>query len=67
MIDQTGKQASACASTQPRANAACYDRKLDQVIVALSSGCTFTFPPSPPPRGPTVRAVGAHEKPPNRR
>jgi hypothetical protein len=31
--------------TEPRAEKARYDRKLDRVIVDLTNGCTFTFPP----------------------
>lgn len=30
---------------ESRANAARYDKKLDRVIVELTNGCTFTFPP----------------------
>jgi hypothetical protein len=30
---------------EPRAAAARYDRQGDQVIVELTNGCTFTFPP----------------------
>ena len=30
---------------QPRAAAARYDRQLGRVIVELTNGCTFTFPP----------------------
>ena len=31
--------------TEPRATAARYDRQLDRVIVDLTNGCTFAFPP----------------------
>jgi len=30
---------------EPRAVAACYDRKSGRVIVDLANGCTFAFPP----------------------
>jgi len=30
---------------EPRADAARYDRRLDRVIVELTNGCTFAFPP----------------------
>ena len=39
---ERGKQALA---TEPRAAAARYDAKLDRVIVDLTNGCTFAFPP----------------------
>jgi hypothetical protein len=32
-------------SSEPRAASARYDRKLDSVIVELTNGCTFAFPP----------------------
>jgi hypothetical protein len=31
--------------TEPRAAKARYDRKLDRIIVDLTNGCTFAFPP----------------------
>lgn len=31
--------------SEPRATAARYDRQLDRVIVDLTNGCTFAFPP----------------------
>ncbi|WP_218275275.1 DUF2442 domain-containing protein, partial [Pseudomonas sp. GP01-A4] len=31
--------------TEPRAATARYDRQLDRVIVDLTNGCTFAFPP----------------------
>ncbi|HEX5325684.1 MAG TPA: DUF2442 domain-containing protein [Acetobacteraceae bacterium] len=30
---------------EPRAGAARYDRQLDRVVVELTNGCTFAFPP----------------------
>jgi hypothetical protein len=33
------------ATTEPRAAAARYDRKLSRVVVELTNGCTFAFPP----------------------
>lgn len=39
---ERGKQAQ---ETEPRAAAARYDRQLDRVIVDLTNGCTFAFPP----------------------
>lgn len=37
-----GKHALA---TEPRAASARYDRKLDRIVVDLTNGCTFAFPP----------------------
>jgi hypothetical protein len=37
-----GKQA---LETEPRAASARYDPKLDRVVVDLTNGCTFAFPP----------------------
>jgi len=37
-----GRQA---AANEPRAASARYDRKLDRVVVDLTNGCTFAFPP----------------------
>ena len=44
-IDAALQRGREVRSHEPRANAAHYDRKLDRVIVALTNGCTFTFPP----------------------
>lgn len=33
------------AANEPRASTARYDRKLDRVVVDLTNGCTFGFPP----------------------
>ena len=33
------------AETQPRAASARYDRKLDRIVIELTNGCTFEFPP----------------------
>ena len=30
---------------EPRAESACYDRQLDRLVVELTNGCTFAFPP----------------------
>lgn len=35
----------AAASSEPRAKSARYDRRLDRVVVELTNGCTFAFPP----------------------
>ncbi len=39
---ERGRQA---LETEPRAVAARYDRKLGRVVVDLTNGCTFAFPP----------------------
>lgn len=44
-IDAALQRGRDTRSQEPRANAAHYDRKLDRVIVALTNGCTFAFPP----------------------
>lgn len=31
--------------SEPRAASAKYDRRSDRIVVALTNGCTFTFPP----------------------
>jgi len=52
MADLTGAQIDAAAKrgriardNEPRAASARYDRRRDRVIVELTNGCTFTFPP----------------------
>ena len=44
-IDAAALRGRAVRSGEPRAAAACYDRELKRVIVDLTNGCTFTFPP----------------------
>lgn len=44
-IDAALSRGQAARLREPRAAAARYDRQLGQVIVALTNGCTFTFPP----------------------
>jgi hypothetical protein len=39
---ERGKVARLC---EPRGTAARYDRQLDRIIVELTNGCTFAFPP----------------------
>jgi hypothetical protein len=44
-IDAALARGKAARSSEPRAAAARYDRELGRVIVDLSNGCTFAFPP----------------------
>ena len=44
-IDVAIERGRVALATEPRASAARYDRKLDRVIVDLTNGCTFAFPP----------------------
>jgi hypothetical protein len=44
-IDAALVRGREAAENEPRAAAARYDRKADRVIVELTSGATFTFPP----------------------
>ena len=44
-IDAALQRGEAAAATEPRAASAHYDRKLDKIIVELTNGCTFSFPP----------------------
>jgi hypothetical protein len=53
MVDLTNAQIDAALERgrearlhEPRANAAHYDRRLGRLIVDLTNGCTFAFPPS---------------------
>lgn len=45
-IDAALQRGNAAALNEPRAASARYDRKLGRVIVELTNGCTFSFPPS---------------------
>ncbi len=44
-IDAAAERGKAARRDEPRAAAARYDRKLGRVIVELTNGCTFAFPP----------------------
>jgi Protein of unknown function (DUF2442) len=44
-IDAALRRGQSARLQEPRANAARYDRQLDRVIVELTNGCTFAFPP----------------------
>ncbi|MEO9191557.1 MAG: DUF2442 domain-containing protein [Acetobacteraceae bacterium] len=44
-IDAAAERGRIARATEPRAAAARYDRQLGRVIVDLTNGCTFTFPP----------------------
>jgi len=44
-IDAATKRGEAARKNEPRATEARYNKKLGRVVVALSNGCTFTFPP----------------------
>jgi hypothetical protein len=44
-IDAALRRGQSTRLHEPRANAARYDRQLDRVIVELTNGCTFAFPP----------------------
>jgi len=44
-IDAALRRGQRARLHEPRANAARYDRQLDRVIVELTNGCTFAFPP----------------------
>lgn len=44
-IEAALARGKAARASEPRAAAARYDRELGQVIVDLSNGCTFAFPP----------------------
>lgn len=45
MHEEAVKRGEERMETEPRAEAAYYDRALDRIIVALMNGCTFIFPP----------------------
>ncbi len=44
-IDAALARGKIARATEPRAAKARYDRNLGRMIVALTNGCTFTFPP----------------------
>jgi hypothetical protein len=44
-IDAALERGKAARLHEPRANSARYDRQLDRVVVELTNGCTFAFPP----------------------
>lgn len=44
-IDAALERGKVALETEPRAATARYDRQLDRVIVDLTNGCTFAFPP----------------------
>jgi hypothetical protein len=44
-IDAALRRGKSTALSEPRAASARYDRKLSRVIVELTNGCTFSFPP----------------------
>jgi hypothetical protein len=44
-IDAALARGKAARASEPRAAAARYDRELGRMIVDLSNGCTFAFPP----------------------
>jgi hypothetical protein len=44
-IDAAMERGETAHLNAPRATAARYNRKLGRVVVELSNGCTFTFPP----------------------
>jgi hypothetical protein len=44
-IDAALERGKAARLHEPRAAAASYDRELDRIVVELTNGCTFAFPP----------------------
>jgi hypothetical protein len=44
-IDAAVERGSIAQRNEPRAASARYDRRVGRVIVELTNGCTFTFPP----------------------
>jgi len=44
-IDAAAERGRIAHSEEPLARAARYDRDLGRLVVALTNGCTFTFPP----------------------
>jgi hypothetical protein len=44
-IDAALAQGREAASVEPRAASARYDPRLDRIVVELTNGCTFAFPP----------------------
>jgi hypothetical protein len=45
-IDAAAERGRIVRASEPRAAAACFDRKLGRIVVELTNGCTFAFPPS---------------------
>jgi hypothetical protein len=45
MINAEPSRGEIEAARGPRAASARYDRKLDRIVVELTNGCTFAFPP----------------------
>jgi len=44
-IDAAAKRGETARKNEPRAVSARYNKRLRRIVVALSNGCTFTFPP----------------------
>ena len=44
-IDEAIERGRQVVESEPRAAAARYDRKLGRIVVDLTNGCTFAFPP----------------------
>jgi hypothetical protein len=44
-IDAAVERGKHALATEPRAASVRYDRKLERVVVELTNGCTFAFPP----------------------
>ena len=44
-IDGAVERGKRALATEPRAASVCYERQLDRIVVDLTNGCTFAFPP----------------------
>lgn len=44
-IDAATGRSAAAGNSEPRASAAHYDSKRDRIVVDLTNGCSFAFPP----------------------
>ena len=44
-IDAATERGRLASANEPRARAARYDRRLRRVVVDLTNGCSFAFPP----------------------
>jgi hypothetical protein len=44
-IEAARRRGEAARSSEPRAASAHYDRRSDRIVVELTNGCTFSFPP----------------------
>lgn len=44
-IDAALERGRAASASEPRAASARYDRRLSRIVVELTNGCTFAFPP----------------------